>query len=81
MNRDQVLMVVTRHISEAVEGLNVSEIDPSRSMHDHDLGSLDIVEVVSRSMRELRVKVPPSELRSLRTINELVDALHREVAT
>ena len=54
-----------------------SDVDPARSMHDHDLVSIDVVEVVSRSMRELQVTVPLPELRKLRTINDLVDALHR----
>jgi acyl carrier protein/polyketide biosynthesis acyl carrier protein len=49
-------------------------------MQDHDLASLDIVEVVSRSMRELKVTVPRSQLRTVGTINDLVDALHRAAA-
>jgi acyl carrier protein len=80
MNRDDILAMVVRHVAEAVEGLNVAEVDPTRSMHDHDLTSLDIVEVVTRSMRDLQVKIPRSQLRKIGTINELVDALHRVVA-
>jgi acyl carrier protein len=42
--------------------------------------SLDIVEVVSCSMRELRVRVPRSELQGLKNIGELVGLLHRIVS-
>jgi hypothetical protein len=42
--------------------------------------SLDIVEVVSCSMRELKVRVPRSELAKLRDIGGLVDLLHSSVA-
>ena len=41
------------------------------------LDRLDIVEVVSCSMRELRVKVPRSELSKLTSIDGLVDLLER----
>jgi acyl carrier protein len=80
MNRDEVLTMVIRHVAEAAEGLNAVDVDPARSMQDHDLSSLDIVEVVTRSMRELQVTIPRSQLRKVGTIDELVDALHRAVA-
>jgi acyl carrier protein len=80
MDRDEVRALVCKHISEACEGLSASGIDTARSMADYGLGSLDIVEVVSRSMRQLRVKVPRAELRKLTTINGLVDLLHRSAA-
>ena len=80
MNRDEILAMVVRHVADTVEDLSVADVDPSRSMQDHDLASLDIVEVVSRSMRELKVTVPRSQLRTVGTINDLVDALHRAAA-
>jgi acyl carrier protein len=81
MSREDILAMVVRYVADAVEGLDVADVDPTGSMHDHDLTSLDIVEVVTRSMRDLKAKIPRSQLRKVRTINELVDALHREVAS
>ena len=80
MTRDEILAMVVRHVAEAVEGLSVADVDPARSMQDNNLSSLDIVEVVTRSMRELHVKIPRSELRKVGTINDLVDLLYRAVA-
>jgi acyl carrier protein len=80
MTRDDILAIVTRHICEAGEGLSPSAIDSARSMKDFGLSSLDVVEVVSRSMRELKVTVPRSDLRHLSNINGLVDLLHRSIA-
>jgi acyl carrier protein len=60
-----------------VEGLPVEAIDPARSMRDYRVNSLDVVEVVSRSMRELKVKVPRAELRKLSNINALIDLLYQ----
>ena len=81
MTREQVLKVVSKHLMDAVDGLEESKIDPARSMKDLVANSLDIVEVVSRSMRELKVKVPRSELSKLTNINELVETLLKAAST
>ena len=79
MTREDVLAVVTRHLVDTIEELDGVEIDPAKSMKDLGANSLDIVEVVSCSMRELKVKVPRSELNSLENINQLVELLHNTV--
>lgn len=79
MSREHVLEVVKRHLVDTIEELEGVEIDPARSMKDLGANSLDIVEVVSCSMRELKVKVPRSELNSLENINQLVELLHKTV--
>ena len=80
MTREHVLTVVKKHLIEAVDGLDEKTIEPTRSMKDLGANSLDIVEVVSRSMRELKVKVPRSELAKLTNIEGLVDTLHKAAA-
>lgn len=75
MTRDDVLEVVLENLRDTVEELEDAEIDASKSMKDLGATSLDIVEVVSCSMRELKVKVPRSELNELKNIDELVDKL------
>jgi acyl carrier protein len=80
MTREDVLEVVLRNLVDTVEELEGVEIDPAESMKDLGANSLDIVEVVSCSMRELKVKVPRSELKTLKNINELVDLLFQVVS-
>lgn len=75
MNRTMILSVIAKHLANAVDGLDASTIDGARSMKDYGANSLDIVEVVSASMRELKVKVARSELNRLKDINGLVDLL------
>lgn len=77
MEREEILAVVKKHILDIAEDLTEEKIDPARSMKDLGINSLDIVEVVSCSMRELKVKVPRSELSKLSNINGLVDLLYR----
>ncbi len=79
MNREQVKAVVVKHLVDAVDGLKAEDIDPSRSMKDLGANSLDIVEVVSASMRELKIKIPRSELAKLTNLEGLVDLLHRTI--
>lgn len=78
-SREQILSVVKKHLCEAVDGLSVDAVDPQKSMKELGANSLDIVEVVSSSMRELKVKIPRAELSKLTNIDQLVDLLHRTV--
>jgi acyl carrier protein len=79
MTREQVLVIVKKYINDVAEDLDTSNIDTSTSMKDMGINSLDIVEVVSCSMRELKIKVPRSELSRLENVDGLVDLLYRAV--
>ena len=76
MTKEQIFAVVKKHILQTVDGLNDSDIALGKSMTNLGANSLDIVEVVSLSMREIKVKVPRSELTKLTDIGGLVDLLH-----
>lgn len=80
VTRDEILGIVKKHLMDNVEDLEESSIDPNKSMKEMGANSLDIVEVVSCAMRDLKVKVPRSELAQLTNMNGLVDLLLR-VAT
>ena len=77
MTREVILSVVKKHMLETVEDLTEDKIDTSKSMKALGVNSLDIVEVVSCTMRELRIKVPRAELSKLTNIDGLVDLLHQ----
>ncbi|TPV96425.1 MAG: acyl carrier protein [Myxococcales bacterium FL481] len=80
MTREQVFEVVKGHLVDTIEDLEGVEIDPAKSMKDLGANSLDIVEVVSCSMRDLKVKVPRAELNKLDNMNQLVELLFRVAA-
>lgn len=75
--REDILAVVKKHILDISEDLTEEQIDPVQSMRELGINSLDIVEVVSCSMRELKVKVPRSDLSKLTNIDALVELLYR----
>lgn len=75
MSREQIQSVVLRHLARSVDRLDAASVDPTRSMKEYGANSLDIVEVVSASMRELKIKIPRAELAGITNIDGLVDAL------
>jgi acyl carrier protein len=76
VDRETVAAVVRKHLMDVVPDIKDGDIDMSRSMKELGANSLDIVEVVSCAMRELKVKVPRSELSKLTNMDGLVDMLH-----
>lgn len=77
MNREQILNAVIKNMKLNIDGLEDQEIDPSKSLAEYGASSLDIVEIVSSSMRELKIKVPRTELANLKNISDLVDLFAR----
>jgi polyketide biosynthesis acyl carrier protein len=76
MTKDHVFAVVKKYLLRTLDGVNPDDVEPSKSMKDLGASSLDLVEIVSLSMRELKVKVPRSELAKLNNIGGLVDLLY-----
>jgi acyl carrier protein/polyketide biosynthesis acyl carrier protein len=73
MTREKIVEVISRNIVENLDDLENEVIDPSKSMADYGANSLDMIEVVSCSMRELNIKVPRAELADIENINQLAD--------
>jgi acyl carrier protein len=79
VEREAVAAIVRKHLIDVVPDLTETKIDMTKSMRDLGANSLDMVEVVSCAMRELKVKVPRSELSKLTNMNGLVDLLHASI--
>ena len=73
MTKQEVIQVIKNNIVDNLDDIKEGDIDTSKSMKDYGANSLDIIEVVSSSMRELAVKIPRSELADISTIDELAD--------
>ncbi|MCB9676334.1 MAG: acyl carrier protein [Alphaproteobacteria bacterium] len=76
-DKNEIRATVLKYLARAVDQVDPATVDSSRSMKELGANSIDIVEVVSSSMRELRIKVPRAQLNDLANIDELVDLLHR----
>jgi len=80
MTRQAMFEVVKAKIREIVDGTADLEIREDLSMRDLGADSLEIVEVVSRSMKELKIKVPRTELSGARNLKELLDLFEKSAA-
>ena len=73
MTKEEIIEVIKQNIVDNLDDVEISEIDPARTMKDYGANSLDIIEVVSSSMRELNIKIPRSELADIKNIDGLAD--------
>ncbi len=73
MTKEKVIEVIKNNIVENLDDLENETIDPQKSMKDYGANSLDMIEVVSCSMRELNIKIPRTELADISNIDQLAD--------
>ena len=73
MTKEDVIEIIKKHLKENLPDVNVEEVEPTSSMKDHGANSLDMIEVVSASMRELKIRVPRSELAEIKDIEGLAE--------
>ena len=72
MERQEILAVIEKHLVKSVPGI-AEKIEEQKTFMDYGANSLDIVEIVSGSMRELKIKIPRTELSDIKNIAGLVD--------
>jgi acyl carrier protein len=77
-SNEEVFDIVKKHLTTICTDVDPAKVTREVSMADLGATSLDIVEVVSCSMRELRVRVPRSELSKLKSIGGLVELLRQQ---
>jgi acyl carrier protein len=72
MERQEVLNVIEKHLIKSVPNVTPG-IDPEKKFTDYGANSLDMVEIVSGTMRELKIKIPRTELSDIKNISGLID--------
>ncbi len=80
MKRQDIFEVIKSNIRMIVPSVDGQEIEEAKSMRDYGADSLEMVEVVSRSMKQLKIKVPRAKLLPVTNIKELVDVFEEEAA-
>lgn len=79
MNRQDVQDLVLTNMKMNIDNLEGTEIDTQKSMATYGASSIDMIEVVAASMRKLKIRVPRTQLITLKNIDELVDMLYEYV--
>lgn len=73
MDKQEIIEIIKKNLKENLHDVDVDAIEPTSSMRDHGANSLDIIEVVSATMRELEIRVPRSELSQIENIDQLAE--------
>ncbi len=80
MTREEIFQVVLGNVQTVIEGAKGQQITEKNSMRDYGADSLEIVEVVSRSMKQLKIKVPRTQLSDARNLGDLVSLFEQAQA-
>jgi acyl carrier protein len=80
MTKEEIIDVIKQNIVDNLDDVEIDQIDPQRTMKDYGANSLDMIEVVSCSMRELKIKIPRAELADIKNIDELADKFYEYAA-
>ena len=73
LSKEDVIEIIKKNLKENLYDVDVDAIDPKASMKEHGANSLDVIEVVSATQRELKIRVPRSELTQIENIEELAE--------
>jgi acyl carrier protein len=76
MTAEKVFGVLKKYILDQLEDeVEEHEVTIEKSMFDLGANSLDVVEIVTNTMRELKIKVPRDQLSQVKSMQGLVDLL------
>ena len=73
MSKDEIIEIIKTNLEENLHDIDIDDVEPTSSMRDYGANSLDIIEVVSATMRQLEIRVPRSELSQVENIDQLAD--------
>jgi acyl carrier protein len=73
MTRDEIFGVTVANRQQVIENTRGQEVHETQSTRDFAADSLEIVEAVSRSMKQLKIRLPRTSLSGARNLRGLVD--------
>lgn len=80
MTRSEVFEVVKAQLYRVASHLRGKEIQETDNLTDLGADSLDIVEVVSGTMKQLNIKVPRTKLSTVDELDQLLDLFEEALA-
>ncbi len=75
MTREEIRAVLRTNLERIVEAARGKDLHDGLSMKDLGADSLEAVEVASRTMKELKIRVPRTELSKAKNLGQLLDLL------
>lgn len=77
MTQQDILAIVLKHLHDLVPGASERPVEIDAPISDLGADSLDLVDMASRSMQEIGVTIPRSEIGRIHSLRDLVAVLHR----
>ena len=78
MSRSDIFTALESNMKMIIDGIEDQEISETNSMvNDFGADSLEVVEVISRTQKQLKIKVPRTELSRVNNIKELIDLFEK----
>ena len=75
MNKEEVLRLLVKNLKLAIPEFADEDLDTSKSYKELGVTSLELVGIVSVSMKEMGVKMSPALLASVKTTDDLANVL------
>ncbi|MGP4028720.1 phosphopantetheine-binding protein [Actinomadura sp. 3N407] len=72
LSRDEIFVALQENLHLISEDTRGQEISEDVSLAEYGTDSLELIEVASRTMKQLNVKVPRTEISKIDSIGELV---------
>lgn len=73
---DEIREVILEQVRDVIDGMDEIEIDTSKRMSEYGAESLDILEVVGSSAREVGVRATREDLAGVESIDDLAQRFH-----
>lgn len=73
MTRDEVAQIIENNMIEHLDGIEQEDLEMAESFRDLGANSLDMLDIVTSTMRELEIKIPRSELAEIESVDQLTD--------
>ena len=75
MTREEVVRLLVKNLKLAIPEFADEDLDTSKSYKDLGITSLELVEVVAVTTKEMGIKLSPMALASVKTTDDLVNVL------
>lgn len=78
-SRAEIRGLLAENVRFVVEDADETDLDEQKSMTDYGADSLESIEIISRTLKQLGAKVPRTELSAVDNIGELVTLIEKAV--
>ncbi len=80
MKKEEVTRLLVKNLKKAIPEFADEDFDTSKSYKELGVSSLELVEVVTRTAKELGISLSFKELTSVKTTDDLAEVLVRLLA-